>query len=244
MKIGLIGGAGRTGMRIRQYIQTLETIEHVFILQHKTEIKPFSNEIIVDNIAALVEKSDVIIDFSAPSRYIKDKKFTTSNFDIKKPLIIGSTGLNKYEDDLRAYVKEIQQPVLYAPNITRSMTRFIQNLSNICNVLEGEKQFALSEFHHQHKKDNPSGTMLGMIKAMQESGYSISQQNIHGMRIGNVHPKHVLTIVGAHETIELTHTVLDPMLYPVEVVEAAYWIMTQKPGLYFVKDWVAENSLS
>ena len=105
--------------------------------------------------AKFFENSDVIIDFSSP-----EGTFALLNFakNHPKPLCIGTTGIG--EKGL-ALIKECAQnmPILYATNTSLGVA-VLNKLAALASQALRDFDIEITEMHHKHKKDAPSGTAL------------------------------------------------------------------------------------
>ena len=106
----------------------------------------------------------------------------------------------------------------------------------------------ISEIHHKHKKDYPSGTALmlgkGIAVGKNKNFYSLigkkylnkkvfpfsKKVNFNSVRKGE--------IIGEHgkEIITLNHEAFDRALYSEGALSAAKWLMNKKSGLYSMRD--------
>jgi len=58
----------------------------------------------------------------------------------------------------------------------------------------------------------------------------------HSIRGGNIIGEHKIIFAGSSETIEISHTATDRSLFAMGALEAAQWLVDQKPGLYSMND--------
>jgi dihydrodipicolinate reductase len=116
---------------------------------------------VTDDLAAALERADVVIDFSQPHA-------TRSNLAVcraaRKPLLVGTTGFPAdLTSDFDAAAAEI--PLLVAPNTSIGVTLLIELTRMAARALPADFDIEIVEAHHRMKKDAPSGTALALGKA-------------------------------------------------------------------------------
>lgn len=110
------------------------------------------------------------------------------------------------------------------------------------------------EMHHRQKVDAPSGTAIGLGRAVAKGRgvalEAVMQSGRHGevgprqegeigfasLRGGQVVGEHALLFAGASEHIALTHRAFDRRIYASGAVRAALWLAGRQPGLYSMRD--------
>jgi 4-hydroxy-tetrahydrodipicolinate reductase len=108
--------------------------------------------------------------------------------------------------------------------------------------------------HHRQKVDAPSGTAIGMGRAVAKGrGVALAdvmESGRHGhtgarktgaigfaaLRGGQVVGEHTLIFAAATEHIALTHRAFDRRAFASGAVRAALWVAGRKPGLYSMMD--------
>jgi len=165
-------------------------------------------------------------------------------------LVIGTTG---HTDEERAAILEASKtlPIVFAPNYSIGVNTLFWLTRKAAQVL-GQDRFDIevTEMHHRHKIDAPSGTARRLLDILhEETGTSYESDVAHG-RVGNIGPRktreigmHTLRggdVVGDHtvmfaadgERVELTHKASSRMTFAAGAVRAAIWLQGQPPGLY------------
>ncbi len=152
-------------------------------------------------------KPDVFVDFS---NYKATMNYVASISEKKAALVIGTTGFSK-TDILRMKVltKKHGSGILLAPNITVGVN-VMMLLSNIAARILSDYDFEISEAHHKHKKDSPSGTALKIADQIEEGLQSCGVKTnesipIHAVRAGGIVGRHELMIAGENDKIEIVH---------------------------------------
>lgn len=176
VKVAVCGAAGRMGQRIIVAITEAEGIElsgalerpgHPLVGQDagllagcgELKVK------ISDDINAVVEGCDVLIDFTTPKVSLKNLEVCALK---KKSIVIGSTGFTPEERALAAELaKEI--PAVLAPNMSVGVNVCFKVLKDVAKTLGDDFDVEIVELHHNKKKDSPSGTAVRMGEVVAEA---------------------------------------------------------------------------
>jgi dihydrodipicolinate reductase (EC 1.3.1.26) len=150
---------------------------------------------------------DIIVDFSNARATLKNVKFISEN---RIGLLIGTTGFSDHDVmRFQLLASKNDSGILYAPNITLGVN-VMMLLSNIAARILSDYDFQISEAHHRHKKDSPSGTALKIAeevgKGLEASGVPVIREiPIHVTRAGGIVGRHELMIVGDNDMIRISH---------------------------------------
>ena len=198
-----------------------------------------------------VQSADCVIDFTVHS-------FSTSLVETalrhSKPIVMGTTGHTDEEIAIiHAAAKKI--PVVHAPNFSVGVNTLFYLTRLAARILKQDTfDIEVTEMHHRHKIDAPSGTARRLLDILvEETGTSYKEDVAHG-RVGNIGPRpaqeigmHTLRggdVVGDHtvmfaadgERVELTHKASSRMTFASGAVRAAVWLQDKPPGLYDMQD--------
>jgi 4-hydroxy-tetrahydrodipicolinate reductase len=170
------------------------------------------------------EEADVIIDVSSPLA-------CENNLSLLKPLVIGTTG---HSPDNHKLIEQAASslPILFAPNFSFGMTVCLEAVAFLAKQLRNFCTIDITETHHQHKKDKPSGTALALSQALNLE----SPPPIHSIREGEILGEHTVTFFCEGEKITLNHTVQSRNAFAKGALKAAQFLIHQNPGLYSMKD--------
>lgn len=150
---------------------------------------------------------DIVVDFSNARATMKNARFISEN---RIGLVIGTTGFTDHDVmRLQLLASKNDSGILYAPNITLGVN-VMMLLSNIAARILSDYDFQISEAHHRHKKDSPSGTALKIAeeveKGLEASGVPMIREiPIHAVRAGGIVGRHELMIVGDNDMIRISH---------------------------------------
>lgn len=171
-----------------------------------------------------LEGSSVALDFSHHSVILDHIKLACS---LGIPVVIGTTG---WEDSLPLAKELVQNAgigVLYSPNFSLGVAYF-QRLLQQARSLFSEYAACGIEYHHQEKKDAPSGTAKALAQALGIAPFA-------SVRCGWLVGKHEVLFDSPVETITLTHEAKNRKGFAQGAVIAAEWILGKK-GWFSLND--------
>jgi len=179
---------------------------------------------------------DVAIDFSH-AEAVTGNLTTLAEAGINT--VIGTTGWQDREADLRALVDRAGIGVLASANFSLGMNAFV------FVVEEAARRFStmadvgawIHETHHAAKRDAPSGTALLLERAMIAAGYP-RHVDMSSTRAGAIPGTHVVGFDAPAETVTLTHTVRDRSVFAYGALEAAKWLKGRR-GWFTMRDMIA-----
>ena len=192
------------------------------------------------------EEADVIIDFSLPEvAFANIEKGLGEGI----PVISGTTGwLDRYEEATHI-CNERKGAFLYASNFSLGVNLFFALNEQLAQLMGPRKEYQakLTETHHIHKLDAPSGTAItlaeGVIKHTAYSDFHLEGEAdkvpdslpIVSIREGEVPGTHQLIYQSEVDQIELSHTAHNRDGFALGAVIAAEWILG-KTGVFTMKD--------
>ena len=250
IKLAITGCMGRMG---HQLIKSAK-IDKNFKLVSLTENKVINKKIFGIkpglNTLNAFKKTNVIIDFTVPECTLEILKIAVKQ---KKRVVIGTTGFTKREEDLiKKFSKKI--PILKAGNMSLGVN-LLMYLTEIASKSLGNNFLSkISEVHHRHKVDYPSGTPLmlgkGIADGKNKNFYNLigkkyfnkksfpysKKINFNSIRKSEVIGEHEVRFSSGKEIIKLNHESFDRALYSEGALTAAKWLINKKPGLYSMRD--------
>ena len=200
---------------------------------------------------AAVQKADCIIDFTVHSF---TAQVVAAAVEPGTRLVIGTTG---HSDEEREMIRKAAEklPIVFASNYSVGVNTLFWLTRHAARILTQDRfDIEVTEMHHRHKIDSPSGTARTLLEILnEETGTSYKDDVTHG-RFGNIGPRpqreigmHTLRggdVVGDHtvmfaadgERVELTHKASSRLTFAAGAVRAAKWLETQPAGLYDMQD--------
>ncbi len=171
----------------------------------------------------------VLIDFSGPEGTAMALDAATK---AGWGLVIGTTGLDP-NTTLLTEVSSKTIPIVYSANMSVGINLVAEVLKHLAKQLGREFEISVSETHHVHKKDKPSGTALMLKEAMGEAHRRIE---INSIRKGDIVGDHTVLFSGPAETIEITHRAQSRDVFALGALKAAVFVAAKKNGLYKMRD--------
>ena len=257
IKIAVAGCLGRMGQEIVK--QVIKNKKLIFIggFEHKSHPKKNkslkevtsinSNIIVADNPIQSIKEADVLIDFTTPTSTLLNAKIAASH---KTAIVIGTTGISEAQKNkIKNYSKKI--PILMSSNMSLTVNLIFNLVNQTASILNDEEyDIEISETHHKHKKDAPSGTALtlGEVAALGRKttlkkkmvldrtnkkvarkkgdiGFSVT-------RGGEIAGEHTVSFIGEHDRIDLVHKANNRSIFVSGAVKAAVFLAKKSKGLY------------
>jgi len=190
---------------------------------------------------------DVAIDFTVPAATKRHAQACAAG---GHALVVGTTGLGADElGALQAASRRV--PVLYARNMSLGVTVLTELVRQAAALLGPDFDAEITEAHHRHKKDSPSGTALQLGEAIAKArGHQLADVAVYArprldtsersgdaigfasLRGGAIVGDHTVLFAGAEELLELTHRATDRALFARGALRAAGWLVGQPAGLH------------
>lgn len=260
-RVAVLGAAGRMGRMLVRAVHEMEGAE-----LSGAVVKPGSSlagvdagelcglgKLGLDTVERLENAADfdVVIDFTTPATTLECLGFCEAQ---GKAAVIGTTGLDKQQlEQLDLYAQKV--PFVYAGNYSTGVNLSLNLLATAARAL-GDAGFDIevTEAHHRHKVDAPSGTALMMGETMAEAlGRRLDDCGVFSregqcgprsrdeigfsvIRGGDVVGEHTVSFLGDGERIEITHKASSRMTFANGAVRAALWAVAQAPGRFDMQD--------
>jgi len=250
INLAITGCMGRMGQQLIKSSKSDKSFRIVAITENKLINKKIGRIKLDLNTENAFKKAHLIIDFTVPKCTFEILKIASK---LKKRVVIGTTGFTKKEEQLiKLYSKKI--PILKAGNMSLGIN-LLMYLTEITSKSLGDNFLnKISEIHHRHKKDYPSGTALmlgkGIADGKNKNLYKLigkkflnkktfpysKKINFNSIRKGEIIGEHEVKFSSGKEIITLNHEAFDRALYSEGALTAAKWLMTKKPGLYSMRN--------
>ncbi|HUB44375.1 MAG TPA: 4-hydroxy-tetrahydrodipicolinate reductase [Acetobacteraceae bacterium] len=202
-------------------------------------------------IAALAAAADVIVDFTNAATA---RPHAAAMAAAGKAWVLGTSGLSATDEAAVADAAK-RIPVVYASNFSPGVNLVLALAERMGAALPANSYDAeIMEMHHRQKVDAPSGTAIGMGRAVAKGrGVKLEDVMISGrdghtgarpsgaigfaaLRGGQVVGEHTLIFAAATEHIVLSHRAFDRRAYATGAVNAALWVAGKPPELYSMMD--------
>lgn len=175
----------------------------------------------------LAKQSDVIIDFTSPESSLKHAKICAEH---GISFVCGTTG---FTDSQMNELKELAKktPILWSANMSLGINLLMKLSRDVAENLNEDFDIAISESHHKHKVDAPSGTALMIGKSISENtDHKISYSSI---RAGDIVGEHTVMFAGMGERLELNHIASNRSIFANGAFKAASWLINKPASKLF-----------
>jgi len=205
---------------------------------------------LVDNLAQVIDDFDVLIDFTSPVASVANAELCAS---AGRKLVLGTTGFSATQKALIAVAGE-QTAICMASNFSTGVNLCFKLLDMAARVLGDDVDIEISEAHHRHKVDAPSGTAVSMGEIVASAlGRDLKDVAVYGregitgardrrtigfstVRAGDIVGDHTVMFAADGERVEITHKASSRMSFARGAVRAAAWLSGKPVGMYDMQD--------
>lgn len=206
--------------------------------------------VVSDDRDAAIARGGTVIDFTFHTEVAASISKAAASGAV---YVLGTTGLDDAE---RAAVEAAARviPVVWAPNMSLGVNVLLDLVRRAAATLGLDYDAEIIEMHHRHKQDAPSGTALGLGRALAAGrGQDLKAVACHGregftgervrgeigfhaLRGGDVVGDHTVVFATDGERVELTHKASSRDCLARGALKAAQWLQGRAPGLYAMTD--------
>jgi len=250
-RIGIAGITGRMGNLLAEEVRAAGAELVGGVGRAGSGKSPPAGATLLPNLAALASVSQVIVDFTNAATA---QPTAATLAAAGTAWVLGSSGLSDADEAAVAAAAQ-RIPVVYASNFSAGVNLVLALAERMGAALPADAYDAeIMEMHHRQKVDAPSGTAIGMGRAVAK-GRGVALGNVmesgrHGhtgarktgaigfaaLRGGQVVGEHTLIFAAATEHIALTHRAFDRRAFATGAVRAALWVVGRASGLYSMMD--------
>jgi 2-aminoadipate transaminase len=215
LNVKIMGASGKLGSLIKQELLSINDINYL------GDIKREFNKSDVDiNNLIIIDVSSAEGTHNLLNLLIKE--------NINVSLIIGTTGLlNETFKLIETY--SLNNRVAHITNFSEGVP-LIRQFAKLSNTLTSDWKFKITDIHHKHKKDAPSGTAKTIKNEI------IRDLHIESIRTGEIIGDHILELSNGFESIKILHSVVNRNTFAKGCINYIYWILTQPNGYYTKMD--------
>lgn len=244
-RVGVVGAGGRVGKLIcERILGTPDLILAALVESPGNAVlgKEQHGLIVTDNMATVLSKVDVFIDFTSPSACVGHVEVSANG---NVPFVIGTTGVDVAGQKKIAEAAR-RVPIVFSPNMSLSANVLFDVVQKVAGLLPSYDAEVV-EIHHNLKKDAPSGTAQRLAESVQRGRNAgrfvygrqglVGERNkeeigVHAVRGGDVVGDHTVLFLGNGERIELVHRVTSRAAFAAGAVASAKWVIGKPAGLY------------
>ena len=168
-----------------------------------------------------------------------------------KALVIGTTGLppgRLPEWEKLAAAESLR--LLIAPNTSIGVLVLLRAaLASVLPLSRLGFDIEMTETHHRHKRDAPSGTATFLANALADASRGSlnvttsrtgarapGELGVHAVRGGGIVGEHEIRILGDHEELTLRHRALSRSLFASGALVLGRWLLAKPSGIYGLGD--------
>ncbi|MEY3984037.1 MAG: 4-hydroxy-tetrahydrodipicolinate reductase [Bacteroidota bacterium] len=192
-------------------------------------------------------KADVAIEFSTPALATKHMRIC---LEAGVPVVTGTTGWYAAFPEMQALSEANGTGLFTASNFSLGVNIFFSINEQLARIMAQHPDYrvAISETHHVHKKDAPSGTAISLAAQILEhmphlKSWSLGRPEqvnsttltIESIRTDEVPGTHDVVYYSAIDTISIQHTAHSRAGFALGAVLAAEFLQG-KHGVYGMKD--------
>jgi len=246
IKLAIVGCTGKLGSAImKKAIQTPD-IEICYAIARKGN--PFvgkniseviggkSDLMIIDDIKS-ADDCELFIDCTNAETFMNN---SYSKYEkMQKPLIIATTAFT-VEDIEKIKLLATKIPIFMSGNFSVALHNFIETLKLYARNISLDTDIQIVEYHHNQKKDAPSGTALMIKDALLDANSTINSDNVTicSIRGGNIFGEHEVIFANCKdEVVTFKHQVSSREPFADGALEVSKWIINQTNGLYNMDDF-------
>ena len=234
IKLAISGCQGRMGQRIKLLAFQDRTFKVSALLEHPDHPlfnKKISKLPIYSDAFLALKSSNVLIEFTTPEATIEHISACLKN---KVNMVIGTTGLNEAEiKTIKAASKKIA--IVFSSNMSVGVNILFKLTELTASKTKMLYTINMTEAHHVHKKDAPSGTAKTLAQiAEAASGQKV--HNIRSIREGEIIGDHTVIFESEEDIITLTHQAKTRDIFAKGALVAAKFLVKKKNGLFNMQD--------
>jgi len=259
MKLAIAGSGGRMGRMLIEAALAAEDLSIAAALE-RADAPQIGEDcalflgrrtgVIITSDVSAIGQADVLIDFTRPEGTLRHLQACVER---RVRAVIGTTG---FDEAGRRQIEQAARtvPVVFSPNMSVGVNVAFRLVEVAARMLSGDFDVEISEAHHRHKVDAPSGTALRLGELVANAqGRSLQQVAVHArhgltgprpagsigfsvIRGGDLVGDHTVMFAGTGERIEITHRASSRMTYALGSLRAARFLAQREPGLYDMRD--------
>lgn len=185
-----------------------------------------------------LQMADICLEFTRPECVLEN---ITKIAKAKKDVIIGTTGWDDKRELVRHIIEENKIGALYSPNFSIGVHLLLAILAHASQLIDAFDEYDVAgiEFHHNRKKDSPSGTGLEIAKTIEENMDRVKNLPFSSVRVGSIPGTHTVLFDSPCDTISITHEARNREGFAKGAVMGAEWLKG-KSGFYTFNDCMQE----
>ena len=235
MNIALIG-YGKMG----------KAIEEIAISRGHSVVVKFNSQNPLES--SQLRTTDVAIEFSQPDLALKHIKLCA---DGQIPIVVGTTAWEEHLQEIINHIDKREASLIYSSNFSIGVNLLFEMNKHLARLMNDKTDYvaSITEIHHTHKIDAPSGTAVTLAKDLisnhptysswkltgQSENMEKSDLPISAIREKNVPGTHLISYTSEIDTLTIEHQAHNRKGFALGAVIAAEFIH-KKQGVYTMSD--------
>lgn len=235
MNIALIG-YGKMG----------KAIEEIAISRGHSVVVKFNSQNPLES--SQLRTTDVAIEFSQPDLALKHIKLCA---DGQIPIVVGTTAWEEHLPQIINHIEKREASLIYSSNFSIGVNLFFEMNKHLARLMNDKTDYvaSITEIHHTHKIDSPSGTAVTLAKDLisnhptysswkltgQSENMEKSDLPISAIREENVPGTHLISYTSEIDTLTIEHQAHNRKGFALGAVIAAEFIH-KKQGVFTMSD--------
>ena len=235
MNIALIG-YGKMGKAIEEIAISRG---HIVVVKFNSQ-NPFES--------SQLRTTEVAIEFSQPDLALKHIKLCA---DGQIPIVVGTTAWEEHLPEIINHIEKREASLIYSSNFSIGVNLFFEMNKHLARLMNDKTDYvaSITEIHHTHKIDAPSGTAVTLAKDLisnhptysswkltgQSENMEKSDLPISAIREENVPGTHLISYTSEIDTLTIEHQAHNRKGFALGAVIAAEFIH-KKQGVYTMSD--------
>lgn len=185
-----------------------------------------------------VLNADICLEFTHPECVLEN---ISRIAELKKDVIIGTTGWQGQMQLVQSIVEEHQIGALYSANFSIGVNLLLEILAHASKTINAFAEYDVAgiDLHHNQKKDSPSGTAMEIARTIENNMERIDKVPFTSVRSGSIPGTHTVLFDSPCDTISITHEARNREGFAKGAIQAAEWLQGKK-GLYTFADCMQE----
>ena len=258
-RIAIAGASGKMGQMLIQSVLTdpsttlhccVDRADSPFLGRDAGQASGLETGILISSELDAITGADVLIDFTRPQASMLH---LCACEELGVALVLGTTGFEPAQLALIEAFGESNR-LVFAPNMSLGVNITFKLLEVAAAMLREGYDIEITEAHHRHKVDAPSGTALRMGELVakasgrawpqdavlsregQTGGRGDNEIGFSVIRGGDIVGDHTVLFAGLGERIEISHRSSSRAGYAQGAIRAAKFLRSQPPGRYDMQD--------
>lgn len=185
--------------------------------------------------------ADVAIEFSTPATAVNNYM---EAFSVGVPVVSGTTGWTQRMPEIKKLCEENKATFFWTSNFSIGVNIFFALNRYLASMMNHEPQYTphITEIHHIHKLDHPSGTAITLADGIIDNNSHVTSwsedetplsgvMRIDHKREGEVPGTHIISWDSPVDTITIEHCAKSREGFALGAVMAAEWVKGRKGWL-------------